>query len=180
DHIKECIASEITDIFLQEIKLNALQRVSGRSENMLVEIIARLIDIAMYHLPVDYEVEVTRAERQMGRNRFFESGKWDTDEDKIYYDHNKLVQLCLDSTKELVKKCTKKTFYQNYIGFRVNIAAKIPLGKELVEKIEEFVYALLVLQSIVNNFQKRSRKMSDISPPSHEAERLSKKNSANF
>ena len=44
--------------------MNALQRVSGGSENTLVEIIARLIDMAMYHLPVDYEVEVTRAERQ--------------------------------------------------------------------------------------------------------------------
>ncbi|RGB22794.1 hypothetical protein C1646_775513 [Rhizophagus diaphanus] len=100
-----------------EIKLNALQRVSGGSENTLVEIIARLIDMAMYHLSVDYEVEVTRAECQSkaSKNRkvqqktgsrgdkpdlmfraylrqkweeivFFESGKWDTDEDKICYD----------------------------------------------------------------------------------------------
>src|SRR5437868_12659899 len=60
----ERIAGEITDILLQKIKLNALQRVSGGSENTLVEIIARLIDMAMYHLPVDYEVEITRAERQ--------------------------------------------------------------------------------------------------------------------
>ena len=64
EHIKERVASGITDILLQEIKLNALQRVSEGSENTLVEIIARLIDMAMYHLPVDYEVEVTRAERQ--------------------------------------------------------------------------------------------------------------------
>lgn len=200
DHIKERIAGGITDILLQEIKLNALQRVSGGSENTLVEIIARLIDMAMYHLPVDYEVEVTRAERQSkaSKNRkvqqktgsrgdkpdlmfraylrqkweeivFFESGKWDTDEDKICHDHNKLVQLCLDGTKELVKKCTKETFYRNYIGFGVNIAgkyleihglimekevkyhlpvikAKIPLDKESVEEIEEFVHALLVLR----------------------------------
>src|SRR6184192_1631885 len=60
----ERIAGGITDILLQEIKLNALQRVSGGSENTLVEIIARLIDMAMYHLPVDYEVEITRAKRQ--------------------------------------------------------------------------------------------------------------------
>ena len=64
DHIKERVASRITDILLQEIRLNALRRVSEGSENTLVEIIARLIDMAMYHLPVDYEVEVTRAERQ--------------------------------------------------------------------------------------------------------------------
>ena len=64
DHIKERVASGITDILLQEIRLNAFRRVSEGSENTLVEIIARLIDMAMYHLPVDYEVEVTRAERQ--------------------------------------------------------------------------------------------------------------------
>ena len=64
NHIMERIAGGITDILLQEIKLNALQRVSGGSENTLVEIIACLIDMAMYHLPVDYEVEITRAERQ--------------------------------------------------------------------------------------------------------------------
>jgi len=156
--------------------------------------------MAMYHLPVDYEVKVTRAECQskVSKNRkvqqksgsrgdkpdfmfrayllqkweeivFFESGKWNADEDKINHDHNKLVQLCLDGSKELVKKCTKKTFYRNYIGFGINIAskylkihglikekgikyhlpvvkAKILLDKESVEKIEEFVHALLVLR----------------------------------
>ena len=200
DHIKERVASGITDILLQEIRLNALRRVSEGSENTLVEIIAHLIDMAMYHLPVDYEVEVTRAERQSkaSKNRkvqqksgsrgdkpdlmfraylrqkweeivFFESGKWNADEDKINHDHNKLVQLCLDGSKELVKKCMKETFYQNYIGFDINIAgkyleihglikekgikyhlsvvkAKIPLDKESVEEIEEFVHALLVLR----------------------------------
>jgi len=39
-------------------------RVFRGSENTLVEIIARLIDMAMHHLPVDYEVKVTRAKRQ--------------------------------------------------------------------------------------------------------------------
>ena len=60
---EERVASGITDILLQEIRLNVLRRVSEGSENTLVEIIVRLIDMAMYHLPVDYEVEVTRAER---------------------------------------------------------------------------------------------------------------------
>lgn len=242
DHIKERIARGITDVLLQEIKLNALRRVSRGSENTLVEIIARLIDMAMHHLPVDYEVEVTRAERQStaSKNRkaqqksgsrgdkpdlmfrahlrqkweeivFFESGKWDANEDKICHDHNKLVQLCLDGSKELVRKCSKETFYQSYIGFGVNIAgkyieihglikekgvkyhlpvvkAKIPLGKESVEEVEEFVHALLTLrngvivnlQSIVNSFQKRSRKTSDISPPPREVDILNKKRSSNF
>ena len=39
NHIKECVARRITDILLQEIRLNALWRVSGGSENTLVEII---------------------------------------------------------------------------------------------------------------------------------------------
>ena len=75
----------------------------------------------------------------------------------------------MDDTKKLVKKCTKEIFYRNYIGFRINIASKylkihdlimekkikyhflvvkvkIPLDKESVEKIKEFVHALLVLQ----------------------------------
>ncbi len=75
----------------------------------------------------------------------------------------------MDGSKELVKKCTKETFYQNYIGFGINIAgkyleihdlikekeikyhlsvikAKILLDKESVEEVEEFIHALLVLQ----------------------------------
>jgi len=78
------------------------------------------------------------------------------------------VQLCLDGSKELVKKCTKEAFYQNYIGFGVNIVgkyleihglikekgikyhlsiikAKILFSKESVEEVEEFIHALLVL-----------------------------------
>ncbi|CAG8741579.1 20850_t:CDS:1, partial [Racocetra persica] len=38
--------------------------VSHGSENSLVEIIARLIDNAMHRLPVNYEIEITRAEHQ--------------------------------------------------------------------------------------------------------------------
>jgi len=62
----------------------------------------------------------------------------------------------------------KEIFYQNYIGFDINIAsnyfeihdlikkkeikyhfsvikAKIPLSKKLVEEVKEFIYILLVL-----------------------------------
>ncbi|CAG8748008.1 10472_t:CDS:2, partial [Dentiscutata heterogama] len=108
---------------------------------------------------------------------FFESGKWDSDEDKIRHDHNKLVQFCLDGSKELVKKCTKEVFHQNYIGFGVNIAgkyleihglikesgikyylpvvkAKIPLDNESFEEVEEFVHALLILRNgVIVNLQ---------------------------
>ena len=41
-------------------------------------------------------------------------------------------------------------------------------------------WVIVNLQSIVNSFQKRSRKTSNINPPPREAERLSKKNSVNF
>ncbi|CAG8692548.1 3476_t:CDS:2, partial [Funneliformis mosseae] len=203
DHIKEHIAGGIADILLQEIKLNALQRVSGGSENTLQKTGSRRDKSDLMFCAYLYQ--------KWEKIIIFESGKWDTNEDKICHDHNKLVQLYLDGIKELVKKCTKETFYQNYIGFRVNIAgkyleiyglimekevkyylpvvkAKIPFDKESVKEIEEFVHVLLVLrngiivnlQSIVNSFQKRSRKMSSISPPSCKAGRLSKKNSANF
>ncbi len=75
----------------------------------------------------------------------------------------------MDGSKELVKKCMKEAFYRNYIGFGINIVskylkihglikekgikyhlpvikAKIPLSKESVEEVEEFVHALLVLR----------------------------------
>ena len=64
EHEKERVSRGITDVLLQEIKLNAFCKVSSGSENLLVEIIAQLMDTTMYRLPVDYEIEVTRAERQ--------------------------------------------------------------------------------------------------------------------
>ena len=62
--MKKNVVKEITDILLQEIKLNALRKVSSGSENSLVGVIARLMDVSMYRLPVEYDIEVTRAERQ--------------------------------------------------------------------------------------------------------------------
>ena len=56
EHEKERVARGITDVLLQEIKLNVFCRVSNGSENSLVE--ARLIDTAMYRFLVDYEIEV--------------------------------------------------------------------------------------------------------------------------
>ena len=41
---------------------------------------------------------------------YFESGRWDTNEDKILKDHEKLVQLCIDGYKEISKKCVKEAF----------------------------------------------------------------------
>ncbi|CAG8711309.1 37367_t:CDS:2 [Gigaspora margarita] len=170
DHVRGLVANGITNALLQEIKLNALRKVSEGSENTLVEIISRLLDMTMYHLPVDFEVEVTRSERQNSSKNwiesnkpdimiraylrhkweemiFFEGGKWGAGEDKIFHDHNKLTQFCIAGSKELVKK------------------SKIPLDKETVEEVEEFVHALLILRNglIVNlqdieNVLKKDRK----------------------
>ena len=54
---------------MQEIKLNVFQRVFERIENTLVEIIACLIDMAMYYLLVNHKVEVTRTEYQSKANK---------------------------------------------------------------------------------------------------------------
>ncbi|RIB16507.1 hypothetical protein C2G38_2189764 [Gigaspora rosea] len=43
------------------IKERIAKGVSEGSENALVEIIARIIDMVMFNLPVDYEVDVTRS-----------------------------------------------------------------------------------------------------------------------
>ncbi|CAG8811452.1 22634_t:CDS:2, partial [Gigaspora margarita] len=97
DHVRGHIASGITDVLSQEIKLEELPGFR-KHINMAISI---------YHLPVDFEVEITRSERQsiakMGRNIFFESGKWGADKYKIHHDHNKLTQFCLAESKELVK-----------------------------------------------------------------------------
>nr|CAG8610088.1 15868_t:CDS:2 [Entrophospora candida] len=61
---RERIARVITDVLLQEIRFNALRKISRGSENSLVEIIARLMDATMYRLPVECEIDVTRAEWQ--------------------------------------------------------------------------------------------------------------------
>ncbi|CAG8740052.1 15740_t:CDS:2, partial [Racocetra persica] len=129
EYEKECVVRGIIDVLLQEIKLNVLYKVTHGSENSLVEIIARLIDTAMYRLPVGYEIEITRAERQSiaSKNRkkeivYLKSGKWNCDNEKICNDHNKLVQFCLDGTEELFKICEKGSLNKNYIGFIINIA----------------------------------------------------------
>ncbi len=54
EYKKECIAKRITDVLLQEI-------VSNNFKNSLIEIIAWLIDTAMYCLSIEYEIKVTRA-----------------------------------------------------------------------------------------------------------------------
>ncbi|CAH1767775.1 12422_t:CDS:2 [Entrophospora sp. SA101] len=61
---RECIARGITECLMQLVKTNSFRRISRGSENTLVEVVARLIDLAIYQLPINSEVEVTRNERQ--------------------------------------------------------------------------------------------------------------------
>ncbi|CAG8625543.1 16898_t:CDS:2, partial [Racocetra persica] len=99
------------------------------SENTLVEIIAHLIDIAI--LPVDYDVKVTRSEYQSiaSKNQKVQQKKESRGNkpDLMFraYLCQKWKEIVFfeNGSKELVKKCTKEVFHQNYIGFGVNIAA---------------------------------------------------------
>ncbi|CAJ0832075.1 206_t:CDS:2, partial [Entrophospora sp. SA101] len=62
------VAVNITDILLQEIKRNVLRRVSGGSENVLVDAITRLMEASLYQVPIEFDIEVTRNECQSMAN----------------------------------------------------------------------------------------------------------------
>ncbi|KAF0484336.1 hypothetical protein F8M41_023021 [Gigaspora margarita] len=61
---REVVMKDITDVLLQKIKSNVLSKVTYGSENTLVEAVAHLIEASLHRLPIEYEVEVTRNERQ--------------------------------------------------------------------------------------------------------------------
>ena len=151
-------------------------------------------------MPVEYDVEVIRGERQSVaskdhksqqssrskgnrsdlmiraylRNKwdevaYIESSKWQTSDQKIFDDHNKLVRLTLDGFQYLLKKYVKDVLRDNFIGFDISIAgeyfvlyglirknevnfylpvsrAKIPLSEETVDEVEDFIHTLLILR----------------------------------
>ncbi len=51
----------MTNILLQEMMLNAFGKILKGSEGFLVEVVS---DAIMWGLPIEYDVEVTRGERQ--------------------------------------------------------------------------------------------------------------------
>ncbi|CAG8601991.1 3456_t:CDS:10 [Diversispora eburnea] len=57
------IATNITDILLQETKRN-ICKIFKSSENALVDVVERLIEASIYQMPIDFDIEVTRNERQ--------------------------------------------------------------------------------------------------------------------
>ncbi len=117
----------MTNILLQEIISNALRKILKGFEGSFIEVVSWLIDAVMWGLPIEYDVEVTRGERQSVaskdrksqqssrskgnrpdlmiraylRNKwdevaYIESSKWQTSDQKIFDDHNKLVRLTLN------------------------------------------------------------------------------------
>src|SRR6266498_879398 len=61
---RERIARNMTNILLQEMMTNALEKILKGSEGFLVEVVSQLMNAVMWSLPVVYDVEVTRDERQ--------------------------------------------------------------------------------------------------------------------
>ncbi|CAG8687196.1 3763_t:CDS:2, partial [Racocetra persica] len=102
-----------------------------------------------------YDLSIPRSEIV-----YAESGKWNCNEDKILEDHNKLVRFCIDRYKEISKKHVKDVLWKNNITLGINIInlrkrvkyylpiakAKIPLGSESVEEVEEFVHVLMTIR----------------------------------
>src|SRR6266545_6750932 len=198
----------MTNILLQEMMSNALGKILKGSESSLVKVVSRLIDAIMWGLLVEYDVEVTRGERQSVvskdrksqqssgskgnrsdlmiqaylRNKwnevtYIESSKWQTSDQKIFDDHNKLVRLTLDRFQYLLKKYVKNVLRDNFIGFGISIAgkyfvlhglirknevnfylpvsrAKILLSEEMVDKVEDFIHTLLILRVSIIFFMK--------------------------
>ncbi|CAJ0824796.1 3362_t:CDS:2 [Entrophospora sp. SA101] len=111
------VAVNITDILLQEIKRNVLRRVSGGSENVLVDAITRLMEASLYQVPIEFDIEVTRNERQS----MAKSGKWRSTEIKSHNDHNKLAHFCIDGYVDMSKKINKNELNKFCITFGINI-----------------------------------------------------------
>src|SRR6266498_2864277 len=58
------LARNMTNILLQEMMSNALGKILKGSEGSLVEVVSQLMDAVMWGLPIEYDVKVTRGERQ--------------------------------------------------------------------------------------------------------------------
>ncbi|CAG8544645.1 11162_t:CDS:2, partial [Acaulospora colombiana] len=57
-------ATNITDTLLQETKRNVFRKISKASENAFVDVIVRIMEASIYQMPVDFDIEVTRNDRQ--------------------------------------------------------------------------------------------------------------------
>ncbi|CAG8491393.1 4736_t:CDS:2 [Cetraspora pellucida] len=125
EYERERVARNITDDLLLKINRIFFRRVSDESENSLVEAIAHLIEASLCQLPLEYDVDVSRGEKQniASKNQkyevaYVENGKWD--DQKISDDHNKLAKLGSYGYKKIVKGRLKEV----YIAFGINIAGR--------------------------------------------------------
>ncbi|CAG8843786.1 11045_t:CDS:2, partial [Racocetra persica] len=112
------IATNITDILLQETKRN-IHKIFKSSENALVDVVKRLIEASIYQMPIDFDIEVTRNERQSdaSKNEKIDNGKWLSTGTKTHHDHNKLARFCLDGYTDMSKKSKKDELYKFCIVF---------------------------------------------------------------
>src|SRR6266511_3738003 len=55
---------------------------------------------------------------------YIESSKWQTSDQKIFDDHNKLVRLTLDGFQYFLKNYVKDVLHDNFIGFGISIAGE--------------------------------------------------------
>ncbi|CAJ0746268.1 8432_t:CDS:2, partial [Entrophospora sp. SA101] len=175
---RERIARVITDVLLQEIRFNALRKISRGAERQSKASKNRKVKQSIGSRGDKPDLMIRSYHRQKWEEIvYFESGKWKSNDNKILDDHNKLAQFCLDGYDEIEKKCITEVLYKNYMGFGVNVAgeylvihglareggvkyylpvskAKIPLNMESVEEVEEFIHALLTLRNgIIVNLQ---------------------------
>ncbi|CAG8692590.1 11645_t:CDS:2, partial [Ambispora gerdemannii] len=129
--------------------------ISHGSEHDLVELIGHFIEAAVHELPIECQGSVgDRPDlmiRAFLRHRweeiaYLESEKLKTNDNKIFDDHKKLIQLCLDGYTEISKKCQKEHFSENFISLGINIAVKIPFDTESIEEVKNFVHLLLTLR----------------------------------
>ncbi|CAJ0763892.1 20423_t:CDS:2 [Entrophospora sp. SA101] len=171
------VAVNITDILLQEIKRNVLRRVSGGSENVLVDAITRLMEASLYQVPIEFDIEVTRNECQSMASkkrktkqvigsrgnkpdlmvRVFFKRRWN----ELAYLENGYVDMSKKINKNELNKFVLRSVLilqhfivingflrENGIKFYLPIAkAKIPFHNASLEEVEDFVHALLVLRN---------------------------------
>ncbi|CAJ0642883.1 4554_t:CDS:2 [Entrophospora sp. SA101] len=146
------VAVNITDILLQEIKRNVLRRVSGGSENVLVDAITRLMEASLYQVPIEFDIEVTRNECQSMASKKRKTkqviGSRGNKPDlmvRVFFKRRWNELAYLENEHFIV---INGFLRENGIKFYLPIAkAKIPFHNASLEEVEDFVHALLVLRN---------------------------------
>ncbi|CAG8710520.1 12625_t:CDS:10 [Gigaspora margarita] len=140
---RERIVRDITECLMQLIKSNSFHRVSRGSVNLLVEVVARLIEVATYQLPINRKVEVTRNEYQSVASKNHKAKVKDGARGNrpdfmiqalLGQKWNEIVYAESDGYKEILKKHVKNVLQKNYIAFRINIAGENIIVHGLIQE----------------------------------------------